>query len=121
MSRTTPLVDAFRFVSHQLLGWASADHVRARTRRRPAQAWLVEPLEGRIAPATIVVTSLADAGAGTLRAAIQQANLDRAQDTITFAPSVTGTITLTTALPDLSANMVIAGPGLGADGGQKQC
>ena len=39
--------------------------------------------------ATITVTSLADVGAGTLRAAIEQANLDQAQETITFAPAVT--------------------------------
>jgi hypothetical protein len=58
-----------------------------------------------------VVTSLADGGAGTLRAAIEQANLDAANDTIDFAPSVTGTITLATALPGLSAGMNIVGPG----------
>jgi hypothetical protein len=62
-------------------------------------------------PATIEVTSLADSGAGTLRAAIEQANLDAAQDTIDFGPSVTGTITLSTALPNLSTNMIIVGPG----------
>jgi hypothetical protein len=58
-----------------------------------------------------VVTSLADSGAGTLRAAIAQANLDAANDTIDFAPSATGTISLSTALPNLSTNVTIAGPG----------
>ena len=52
-----------------------------------------------------------DSGAGSLRAAIEQANVDAAQDTIAFAPSVTGTISLSTALPDLSAGMNIVGPG----------
>jgi hypothetical protein len=61
-----------------------------------------------------MVTSLADAGAGTLRAAIEQANLDAANDTIDFAPSATGAITLLGALPDLSASMNIVGPGSSA-------
>jgi predicted outer membrane repeat protein len=52
-----------------------------------------------------------DSGAGSLRAAIEQANIDAAQDTITFASSVTGTISLLTALPDLSNSMNIVGPG----------
>jgi Right handed beta helix region len=60
---------------------------------------------------TITVLSTGDTGPGTLRAAIEQANLDPAQDTINFAQSVTGTITLSTALPDLSTNIIIAGPG----------
>ena len=60
---------------------------------------------------TITVLSTADTGPGTLRAAIVQANQDQADDTITFAPSVTGTIELSTALPDLSTGMTIAGPG----------
>jgi hypothetical protein len=59
---------------------------------------------------TITVSNTADTGPGTLRAAIEQANLDSAQDTIDFAPSVTGTITLSTALPALSASMNIVGP-----------
>src|SRR5262249_49149359 len=59
----------------------------------------------------ILVTSLGDAGPGTLRAAIVQANLDPAPDTITFDPAVRGTITLSTALPDLSTAIDIEGPG----------
>ncbi len=83
------------------------------TRRQPARrAWAIETLETRIVPATIInVTSPDDSGAGTLRAAIEQANLDMDQDTIDFAPSVTGTISLLSALPDLSASMTINGPG----------
>jgi hypothetical protein len=67
-------------------------------------------------PATIPVTSLADSGPGTLRAAITQADLDTAPDTITFAPGVTGTIALLTALPDLSTAITIDGPGIGSLG-----
>ncbi|MGB8509875.1 MAG: Calx-beta domain-containing protein, partial [Pyrinomonadaceae bacterium] len=65
-------------------------------------------------PDALLTDSLcADAtGACTLRAAIQQANLDPTADTIGF--SVTGTINLTGALPDLSTNMTINGPGPGS-------
>lgn len=48
-------------------------------------------------------------GACTLRAAIQQANADPPGDTIGF--SVAGTINLTGALPDLSKDVTINGPG----------
>jgi hypothetical protein len=37
----------------------------------PAYARMIESIEPRIAPATFVVTSLADAGAGSLRNAIE--------------------------------------------------
>lgn len=70
-----------------------------------------ERLEDRAVPAVIPVSSLADSGPGTLRAAITEADADTTPDTITFTPSVTGTITLSTALPDLSAAITIAGPG----------
>ncbi len=73
--------------------------------------------------ATFTVNSLSDtpdasladgicadtSGACTLRAAIQQANSDSLPDTIGFA--VTGTINVTSALPDLSTNITISGPG----------
>jgi hypothetical protein len=67
------------------------------------------------APATsIVVTSLADTtDAGTLRWAIAQANTlsGGINDSITFDPSLSGTITLTSALPAISQNVNITGPG----------
>ena len=69
-------------------------------------------------PATILVTSSHNSGRGTLRAAIEKANLDRDHragkshgDTIKFAHSVRGTILLAKALPALSTDMVISGPG----------
>src|SRR5947209_6660874 len=76
-------------------------------RRRPG----VECLEGRVVPSTINVLNANDSGTGSLRAAIDQANLDPAPDTIDFAPAVTGTITLSGALPDLSTNIRLSGPG----------
>ena len=79
-------------------------HRAARVRFRP----LVDLMEGRTL-LSILVSNAGDSGTGSLRAAIEQANAT--PDTITFAPSVTGTIVLSTALPDLASNMVISGPG----------
>jgi hypothetical protein len=78
--------------------------------RRPA----FEPLEGRVTPATLVVTTTADSGPGSLRAAITQADADTTPDTITFDPAARGTITLLSALPDLTGNITITGPGASA-------
>ena len=70
-------------------------------------------------PSTILVTSLHNSGPGTLRAAIEKADLNHeGADTIKFAHSVRGSIPLTSALPSLSTDIVISGPGpSGADGG----
>ena len=81
------------------------------TSRHRRRGWLIEPLETRALLSTITVSSIGDTGPGTLRAAIEQANLDTTADTIAFAPTVTGTITLKSALPDLTGNISIAGPG----------
>ncbi|MEL6047525.1 hypothetical protein AAGG49_23020, partial [Stenotrophomonas maltophilia] len=67
--------------------------------------------EGRALLATLVVTNTDDAGAGSLRAAITSAQTDTDQDTIEFARAVTGTIALASALPDLSADVILSGPG----------
>src|SRR5690348_9903749 len=83
----------------------------AERRHRPPRAWRIEPLEGRVVPATITVLNTNDSGPDSLRAAIAQADMDTAQDTIQFAPAVTGTITLLSALPDLSTNILLNGPG----------
>ena len=67
-------------------------------------------------PGTIVVTTLEDSGPGSLRAAIEQANASPADDTITFAPGVAGTITLTSGQLDVnvgpgSGDLTLQGPG----------
>jgi len=49
----------------------------------------------------------------TLRAAIQEANANPGADTIDFAPSVTGTIGLTSVLPQIADDLTIDGPGAG--------
>jgi hypothetical protein len=72
----------------------------------------LEGLEGRtlLSAVPIVVTSLADSGAGTLRAAITTADGDSSQDYI-IDFDVRGAIDLTSALPDLTSNVAIQGPG----------
>jgi CSLREA domain-containing protein len=47
----------------------------------------------------------------TLRAAIQEANAVAGDDSISFDPGVTGAISLSSVLPDLSGNVSITGPG----------
>src|SRR4051794_35238282 len=92
-----------------------ARNSRHRTdRRRPSLAPLLQRLEERAIPATITVTSPADSGPGTLREAILQAEMTPDRDTITFAPSVRGTITLDGALPDLTGPIDLEGPGASA-------
>src|SRR5258708_2236460 len=73
----------------------------------------LERVEDRVLLSTYTVNSLTDVGDGTgltgdLRYAITQADQDPGS-TIVF--SITGTIVLASALPDLSANMAITGPG----------
>jgi hypothetical protein len=62
----------------------------------------------------ISVTNTEDHGTGSLREAIAKANLSPGADTVAFAPGVTGTIELETALPEIESDMEIAGPGQSA-------
>ncbi|MGL4551003.1 MAG: hypothetical protein ACRC33_07440, partial [Gemmataceae bacterium] len=78
--------------------------------RRPTPP-TIEPLEDRSVPATLTVTSLADSGPGTLRAAVEDANSFSGPDTIRFG--VIGLIALESALPDIGDDLVIDGPGPG--------
>jgi hypothetical protein len=66
----------------------------------------IEDLEGRMVPST--VTTLDDAGPGSLR----QALLDTpAGGTVDFQPGLSGTITLTSGQLAINKNLTIAGPG----------
>ncbi len=74
----------------------------------------LERLEDRalLSNIPLVVNSLANSGVGTLRDAIAQADTHTAnQYVIKFSVPVPGTIDLTSALPDLSNNITIKGPG----------
>ncbi|QDV38203.1 choice-of-anchor Q domain-containing protein [Tautonia plasticadhaerens] len=71
----------------------------------------LEGLEPRSLLATFTVTGLDDAGPGSLREAIERANLDPDRDTIAFEPGLSGTIELASALPELATAVIVAGPG----------
>gem|GEM_PF-918063 len=62
-------------------------------------------------PTALVVTNTNDSGTGSLRQAIIAGNASSAGAAITFANGVTGTITLQSALPQISQTMAITGPG----------
>lgn len=83
---------------------------------------MIESLESRIAPATFIVTSLADSGPGTLRDAITQANDNEGPDTIVFGKELTGTIKLAGEQLAITDTLTIKGPGaskLAIDGDSK--
>ena len=61
--------------------------------------------------ATFTVLDTGDAGPGSLRQAILDANASPGADTIVFAPAVQGTILLTASLPTISDDLDLVGPG----------
>ena len=66
-------------------------------RPRPGVRLALDPLEDRATPAMFTVTNLSDAGAGSLRDAIDLANVTPGADVIDFAPAIRGgTVKLTT-------------------------
>src|SRR5271165_6896545 len=116
MSGDRSTLGGFGWAMHRLLGWELVARRVPGVRPRLALVCAIERLEDRVVPSTILVTSLANSGHGTLRAAIEQADHDPIHwagrmhsDTIEFARSVRGTILLTSALPVLSTHIVISG------------
>src|SRR5262249_34683950 len=90
---------------------ASRPARRGSPRPRPARP-AVEALEERWVPATILVTNIADAGPGSLRQAILQAEAGGGGDTITLVPTLPGkVIQLASSLPTLTRGETITGPG----------
>lgn len=61
--------------------------------------------------ATFTVTNLADAGAGSLRQAITDANTAAGADIIQFQAGLTGTVTLATGQLEITDTVTIQGPG----------
>jgi hypothetical protein len=74
-------------------------------------ARMIELFESRIAPATFIVTSLADAGAGSLREVIDTANDHDGADVILFERGLTGTIQVSTGQLLITDTLTIKGPG----------
>jgi hypothetical protein len=72
---------------------------------------MIEIFEPRIAPATFIVSNLADSGAGSLRDAIAGANSHVGPDVITFASGLTGTIGITSGEMQITDTLTIKGPG----------
>lgn len=74
----------------------------------------VEALEARDVPAVFTVTNLSDAGAGSLRQAILNANAAAGVDDVVFAAGLTGTIALTTGEIEITDAVNVNGPGAAA-------
>jgi len=73
-------------------------------------------LETRTAPAVFLVTAVGDAGPGTLRQALEDANANPGADTVTFSPTVFSTpqtINLTSGQLAITDDVAVAGPGSG--------
>src|SRR5688572_27176164 len=98
-------------------GREAARRNRMRARRAGTGAAVALGAAVAFAPAadaaTFPVTNLNDAGPGSLRDAVAQANLGADLDRVTFAPGLTGTITLTTGQIGIEAAIDIQGPGAG--------
>ena len=99
----------FRVYMRYWFQWLAGSSRRERQTSRPNRRrtrLYIEDLEGRCVPST--VTTLADAGAGSLRQAI----LDTpAGGTVDFQPGLTGTITLTSGELAINKNLTIAARG----------
>jgi hypothetical protein len=78
---------------------------------RPACLLVLSALASSAQAATFMVTSLADSGAGSLRAAVTSANTaPGAPHTISFATGVEGTLTLSSPI-SITTALAINGPG----------
>jgi Ca2+-binding RTX toxin-like protein len=62
--------------------------------------------------ATFTVNNLSDSGAGSLRQAIDDANVTPGADQITFQSSLSGQITLASQLPNINDPLDVVGPGV---------
>src|SRR5262245_26013114 len=80
--------------------------------RRPARRCPpLEQLEGRLVLSAYHVSTLADAGPGSLRDAVARANTHGGVDIIDFQPGLTGTIALAGGELDITDDVKINGPG----------
>src|SRR5262245_15107308 len=90
--------------------WSKFLRARIRRRRRPIRFFRLrfDPLEVRVVPNTYTVTTTADAGAGSLRQAILDANANAGADTIDFGIGTGAqTIAPLSALPTVTDPVTI--------------
>jgi hypothetical protein len=91
---------------------SSARHNRPTSGRRRLTTRLhLEALEDRSVPAIAVTSLLDDGSEGTLRWAVEQANMIAGPDTLTFDPGVSGAISLLQGKITITDDLTIAGPG----------
>ena len=109
MSSREATVRRWSAVSRMLTQFAHARPAHS----RPQFGLSLERLEDRAALSgfNLTVTSLADNGPGTLRSAITEADAGSAGHAYNIKINVSGTITLESALPDLSHSLNLSGPG----------
>src|SRR5262245_41805140 len=102
----------FRHWFGQRSGFPSqAPRRRSRPAARHCYRPRLEPLEDRDLPSAFTVDRLTDSGAGSGLAGDLRYCLTQAADGDSIQFSVTGTINLTQALPDLTHSISIEGPG----------
>src|SRR5262245_24260783 len=82
-----------------------------RPARRATTRLRVEQLDDRVVPTTFTVWNLADAGAGSLRAAVTAANINPGADVVDFAPGLRGTVALTSGELGITDDLRIDGSG----------
>lgn len=89
--------------------WPRSVSARRKFARAKTVRLAVETLDDRSVPATFFVTTDADAGAGSLRQAILDANGNTGPDTIAFAGSGVMTIRPLSQLPDIRDTVTLDG------------
>ena len=111
MSRSLPLGRWLATSLSSRCGRLPGQSPRRSRHPRSGQKLMLECLEDRIAPANTVlgVSSLADTGPHTLRQALTKADKGSPADTYLIDFSVTGTITLESALPSRLSVWLIFG------------
>src|SRR5438034_5239017 len=103
-NRGLPMFSLFR------RGWSKRTSDRQAVRRfRP----MLEAFEERCLPSLFTVTNLHNAGAGSLRSGIRQANTAAGADTIQFAAGLAGTIRLTGGELAITDHLSVLGPATG--------
>jgi hypothetical protein len=86
-----------------LLPVSQAPRARSEAARPRRTVLEVAALEDRTVPSTFTVWNLADAGAGSLRQAVLDANAQPGADAVRFADGLQGTIALTGGQLDVTS------------------